>query len=119
MKILVDFNQDGSIRAVKNTEKYNLSEDEIKDQVSKENMRLGYGKYMLKEITSDLENVFDFLLGEKGYKVYGDIETIEDSINTLSANLGSISDDVFNMVSNMEKIEKLLEEFKERYESNT
>jgi len=65
----------------------------------------------LKEISSDLENVFDFLLGEKGYKVYRDIEDLDDSINVMGARLDSISEEMFGMTSTFDHIQKMFSEF--------
>ena len=61
-----------------------------------------------------MENVVLFLLGDKQYKVYSDMEDLDDSINDLGARIGSISEDVFDMRESFEHIEKMFKEFKDK-----
>lgn len=69
-------------------------------------------------VPKKLDNLVAFLIGEKKYKLYSDIDDLDDSINELSSELSSIQGDVFDMSRAMEHVEEMFNEFKEKYGKN-
>ena len=62
----------------------------------------------------ELENLVTFLIGEKKYRIYSDIDDLDDSINKLSGELSSIQEDVYHLTSVMDRIEEKFTSIKEK-----
>lgn len=66
------------------------------------------------EFDSKLDDVVNFIFGEKQFRIYSDIDDLDDSINELSTDLSTIQNGIFDMSRNMEHIETMFNEFKEK-----
>ena len=64
-------------------------------------------------VPKELENLVTFLIGEKKYRIYSDIDDLDDSINKLSGELSSIDADVYHLTSVMDRIEEKFTSIKE------
>ena len=67
------------------------------------------------ELPDEMTEVITFLLGEKHYKRYSDMDDLDSTMNELSADISNIHDDVWNMRNKMDYIEKMFKKFKEKY----
>lgn len=65
-------------------------------------------------VPKELENLVTFLIGEKKYRIYSDIDDLDDSINKLSGELSSIEEDVYHLTSVMDRIEEKFTSIKEK-----
>lgn len=66
------------------------------------------------EFDSKLDDMVNFIFGEKQFRIYSDIDDLDDSINELSTDLSTIQNGIFDMSRNMEHIETMFNEFKEK-----
>ena len=119
MKIVAFYNTNGNIKTIRTLEslmKLNggHTEDEVIKSIAGHNEAYGYEYAKMIYVPDELDNVILFLLGDKQYKVYSDMENLDDSINKLNARIGSISEDVFDMRESFEHIEKMFKEFKDK-----
>lgn len=119
MKVVVCLDGNSKIQWVKSFDWYkehkNWSEEKIVEAVSKANQQEeGTTSYKIWEMTGISGNLVEFLLGDKKYKIYADIDDLDDSINELSCDLGSMHDDIFHMSQSMSNIEDMFKEFKEK-----
>ena len=60
------------------------------------------------------ENIL-FLIGEKKYKVYADIDDLDDTLNEVGSDIRALHDDAFEMSERLERIEKMFEKFKKEH----
>ena len=67
------------------------------------------------ELPDEMTEVIMFLLGEKHYKRYSDMDDLDSTMNELSADISNIHDDVWNMRNKMDYIEEMFKKFKEKY----
>lgn len=67
------------------------------------------------ELPDEMTEVITFLLGEKHYKRYSDMDDLDSTMNELSADISNIHDDVWNMRNKMDYIEEMFKKFKEKY----
>ena len=67
------------------------------------------------ELPDKMTEVITFLLGEKHYKRYSDMDDLDSTMNELSADISNIHDDVWNMRNKMDYIEEMFKKFKEKY----
>ena len=67
------------------------------------------------ELADEMTEVITFLLGEKHYKRYSDIDDLDSTMNELSADINNIHDDVWNIRNKMDYIEEMFKKFKEKY----
>ena len=121
MKVVIMRDSHGKVSAVHSTHYYEevhgKTEEDVVEAVRKSNEDACYERFGLLDIQPPLEEVMMFLLGDKGYKVYADMESLEESMNRLSAQISSIYEDVFGMSESMEQIEKNFKKMKEKFES--
>ena len=66
-------------------------------------------------LPDEMEEVVTFLLGEKKYRRYSDMDDLDSTMNELSADIENIHDDVWNMRNKMDNIEEMFKKFKEKY----
>ena len=90
------------------------TDEEINESVEKYNASGGCSCQII-ELPDEMEEVITFLLGEKQYKRYADMEDLDSSMQELSADIDNMHDDVWNMRENMEHIEEMFKKFKEKY----
>ena len=67
------------------------------------------------ELPDEMTEVITFLLGEKHYKRYSDMDDLDSTMNELSADISNIHDDIWNMRNKMDYIEDMFKKFKEKY----
>ena len=67
------------------------------------------------ELPDEMTEVITFLLGEKHYKRYSDMDDLDSTMNELSADISNIHDDVWNIRNKMDYIEEMFKKFKEKY----
>jgi uncharacterized Ntn-hydrolase superfamily protein len=116
MKVVVWLNTNNKILCVKSFDWYkehkNWTDEKIVEAVAKANTD---GKnesiFVIWEVDGDIGNLVEFLLGNKKYKIYSDIDDLDDSINELSSDLSSIRDDIYHMSNSMENIEEMFKNF--------
>lgn len=119
MKVVVCLDDDSKIRWVKSFDWYKEHKDwspkQVENAVSKGNNDTN-GEYTFEiwEVDGVIANLVEFILGDKKYKIYADIDDLDDSINELSCDLGSMHDDIFHMSQSMSNIEDMFKEFKEK-----
>lgn len=119
MKVVVCLGDNSKIQWVKSFDWYkehkNWSEKQIVEAVAKSNTDAKNESFFtIWEANDVIGNLVEFLLGDKKYKIYADIDDIDDSINELSSDLGSMRDDIYHMSNSMENIESMFKEFKEK-----
>ena len=119
MKVVVCLDDNNKIQWVKSFDWYkehkNWSEEKIVEAVAKSNNDDNcQSSFAIWETDGVIGNLVEFLLGDKKYKIYADIDDLDDSINELSSDLGSMHDDIFYMAQSMENIENMFKEFKEK-----
>lgn len=119
MKVVVWLNTNNKILCVKTFDWYkehkNWTDEKIVEAVAKANTDdKNESIFVIWEVDGDIGNLVEFLLGNKKYKIYADIDDLDDSINELSCDLSSMHDDIFHMSQSMENIENMFKEFKEK-----
>lgn len=119
MKVVVCLDNTSKIQWVKSFDWYkehkNWSEEKIVEAVAKSNNDDNcQSSFAIWETDGVIGNLVEFLLGDKKYKIYADIDDLDDSINELSCDLGSMHDDIFHMSQSMSNIEDMFKEFKEK-----
>lgn len=129
MKVVVCLDDNNKIQWVKSFDWYkehkNWSEEKIVEAVAKSNNIVEavaksnnddncQSSFAIWETDGVIGNLVEFLLGDKKYKIYVDIDDLDDSINELSCDLGSMHDDIFHMSQSMSNIEDMFKEFKEK-----
>jgi len=119
MKVVVCLDGNNKIQWVKSFDWYKEHKDwspkQVENAVSKGNKDAnGEHTFEIWEVDGVIANLVEFLLGDKKYKIYADIDDLDDSINELSCDLGSMHDDIFHMSQSMENIENMFKEFKEK-----
>lgn len=113
MKIYSYFYENGSIGSVRL-----IDEEKNKDfdeKIKKSNEQIGYEAYKIFDIPKEMEEIILYLLGEKGYKVYSDLDDLDNALNKVSGDISSLHDDAFEMSERIEKIEKMFEDFKKHF----
>ena len=86
------------------------TEEEIDALVVKNNEELGWENIHSVEIDNNLNPLFNFLIGEKGYKSYRNITTVYNKLCDIQNDLESMRDDTFHM---SEFLEETIKEVKE------
>jgi hypothetical protein len=119
MKVVVCLDGNNKIQWVKSFDWYKehkkWSEEKIVEAVAKSNNDDKCQSFFaIWEANGTIGNLVEFLLGDKKYKIYADIDVLDDSINELSCYLDSMHDDIFHMSQSMENIENMFKEFKEK-----
>lgn len=114
MKIVETYNREGHISCIHSFYYYQSrgkSEEEIINAINETNEKYGRICNVIKEVPDELEETFLFLLGEKHYKHYSDIEdlvnTIDDLksyVNDVSNSLSEIEDDMYRIQDKVETI---------------
>ena len=118
MKFYAYFREDGTVDYAHSFEALKPhTEEEIYEKVKECNDREGREAFVVFEAEGKLEEVINYLLGDKGYKRYADLDKLDTSINELSSDIRSIYDDAFSMNESIERIEKMFDEFKEKFEN--
>lgn len=116
MKVVVCLDDNNKIQWVKSFDWYkehkNWSEEKIVEAVAKSNNDDNcQSSFAIWETDGVIGNLVEFLLGDKKYKIYADIDDLDDSINELSCDLSSIRDDIYHMSNSMENIEEMFKNF--------
>lgn len=119
MKVVVCLDGNNKIQWVKSFDWYKehkkWSEEKIVEAVAKSNNDdKCQSLFAIWEANDAIGNLVEFLLGDKKYKIYADIDDLDDSINELSCDLGSMHDDIYHMSQSMSNIEDMFKEFKEK-----
>ena len=119
MKVVVCLDDNNKIQWVKSFDWYKehkkWSEEKIVEAVAKSNNDdKCQSLFAIWEANDTIGNLVEFLLGDKKYKIYADIDDLDDSINELSGDLYSMHDDIFHMSQSMSNIEDMFKEFKEK-----
>jgi uncharacterized Ntn-hydrolase superfamily protein len=117
MKVVVCLNAKNKIQFVKSFDWYkehkNWTDEKIVEAVAKSNQdNKNESIFAIWEVDGDIGHLVEFLLGDKKYKIYSDIDDLDDSINELNKDLSSISDDIYHMSNSMENIEEMFRKFK-------
>ena len=110
MRIYTYFNEDGSVCSV-----HLLDDEKIKEAEEKAkeyNKNLGREAYKFFTIPEGMEETITYLMGEKKYKRYADLDDIDNTMNGLSASINSLRDDTFDIAQSMERVEKEFEKIK-------
>lgn len=113
MTIYSYFNEDGSVCNVHLIEDEKVKEAE--EKAKEYNVKLGREAYRIFTIPEGMEDVILFLLGEKRYKVYADIDDLDDTLNEVGSDIRALHDDAFEMSERLERIEKMFEKFKKEH----
>ena len=119
MKVVVCLDDNNKIQWVKSFDWYKehkkWSEEKIVEAVAKSNNDdKCQSLFAIWEANDTIGNLVEFLLGDKKYKIYADIDDLDDSIDELSGDLYSMHDDIFHMSQSMSNIEDMFKEFKEK-----
>ena len=86
------------------------TEEEIDALVAKHNEEMGWENIHPVEIDKGLNPLFEFLIGEKGYKSYRKITSVYNKLREIQDELESMRTDTFEM---SEWVESALKEVKE------
>ena len=119
MKIVQTYNQEGHICSMHSFYYYESrgkSEEEIIEAVNKSNEeykeKYKRGCHEIKEVPDELEETFLFLLGEKHYKHYSDIEDLVNTIDDLKSYINDVSNSMSDIEDNMDRIRDKVETIK-------
>ena len=125
MKIIVyykdDEELDGKRKNIWRVDLYNRFKDqgktdeEIEKSVNEYNNASNRVACQIIELPDEMEEVVTFLLGEKQYRRYSDMDDLDSTMNELSVDIENIHDDVWNMRNKMDNIEEMFKKFKEKY----
>lgn len=125
MKIIVYYKDDEELeRKRKNIWRVDLysrfkeqgkTDEEIEKSVNDYNNASDSVACQIIELPDEMEEVITFLLGEKQYRRYSDMDDLDSTMNELSADIENIHDDVWNMRNKMDNIEEMFKKFKEKY----
>ena len=118
MKIYVYYEEDGRVGYVRllEPEKGHTIQDYY-DKAKEYNGQLKREAYVIFDIEDEkLGEAILYLLGEKKYKRYADIDDLDDSINSIRSEVVDLYDTAFDMNQSIERIEKLFEKVKESFE---
>lgn len=88
---------------------------DVDEKIKKSNEQIGYEAYKAFDIPKELEETILYLLGEKGYKVYSDLDDLDNTLNEVGSDIRALHDDAFEMSERIEKIEKMFEDFKKHF----
>jgi len=91
------------------------TDEEIEKSVNDYNNASNRIACQIIELPDEMEEVVTFLLGEKQYRRYSDMDDLDSTMNELSADIENIHDDVWNMRNKMDNIEEMFKKFKEKY----
>lgn len=91
------------------------TDEEIEKSVNDYNNASDCVACQIIELPDEMEEVVTFLLGEKQYRRYSDMDDLDSTMNELSADIENIHDDVWNMRNKMDNIEEMFKKFKEKY----
>ena len=91
------------------------TDEEIEKSVNDYNNANNSVACQIIELPNEMEEVITFLLGEKQYQRYSDMDDLDSTMNELSADIENIHDDVWNMRNKMDNIEEMFKKFKEKY----
>ncbi len=122
MKVVICMHPQRKILWVKSFDWYKenkgLDDERIEKDVTDANAEAVEKNYSITfdivNVPKELENLVTFLIGEKNYKLYSDIDDLDDSINELSGELSSIQGDVYHLTSVMDRIEEKFSTIKEK-----
>ena len=114
MKIYVNYDCDdhNRIRGVRTLKHYldqGKTEEEINAAMLDRNKECGWEIFRSFDISDELCEVFQFMLGEKEYKRYVDMTYVYDKLKEMEADLTSICEDVSNMSGCIEGVVKDVE----------
>lgn len=121
MKVVVCLDAKNKIQWVKSFDWYKENkgwdDEHIEKDVTDANAEAVEKNYSITfdivNVPKELENLVTFLIGEKNYKLYSDIDDLDDSINELSGELSSIQGDVYRLTNAMDRIEEKFSSIKE------
>lgn len=91
------------------------TDEEIEKSVNDYNNASDRVACQIIELPDEMEEVVTFLLGEKQYRRYSDMDDLDSTMNELSVDIENIHDDVWNMRNKMDNIEEMFKKFKEKY----
>ena len=91
------------------------TDEEIEKSVNDYNNASDRVACQIIELPDEMEEVVTFLLGEKQYRRYSDMDDLDSTMNELSADIENIHDDVWNIRNKMDNIEEMFKKFKEKY----
>lgn len=91
------------------------TDEEIEKSVNDYNNASDSVACQIIEFPDEMEEVVTFILGEKKYRRYSDMDDLDSTMNELSADIENIHDDVWNMRNKMDNIEEMFKKFKEKY----
>ena len=117
MKIYTYSTEEGLLWSVKVFDKASVTDEEIADKVKSANEKAGREAYKLFDVPENMEEIILFLMGEKDYKRYADIDNLEDTMETLDNDIYGLSCDISDIVDKMESIKRTFNEIKENLKS--
>lgn len=86
------------------------SREEILNAIEDSNKNFGYQRFKLVNAPDELNEIFDFALGEKRYKGTTTMDDLRDRLDEAITNLEGISTDVFNALDGFSSVRKKLED---------
>lgn len=107
------FEEDGTVTSVRRLEasdKYTV-EGLIK-KAREFNEKAGREAYFLFDADDKLEEVMYFLLGEKGYKTYSDIDDLDNDVNELDNSVRNAYETLYDIQSGMDYLKEQFEKIK-------
>lgn len=123
MKLVVTKTQDGTVLTVRVLSKYVgkrfTSEAEVISCLDENNLASGYERFVVLEVPSEMEEVFNFILGEKQYKTTWDIEDLCDRADEVKGMIESVSSDVYDIEQTINKISDIVSKLKEDVSNHT
>jgi len=117
MKIYTYTTEEGELRSIRFFDKSLVTDEEIADKVKSANEKAGREAYKLFDVSENMEEIILFLLGEKHYKRYADIDDLEETMETLDNNIYGLSCDISDIADQMERIKRTFNEIKENLKS--
>lgn len=118
MILVVRYNQNGNILSVGNITKYTTAdkdENAIMEQCRSLNAEKGFDEWVCVHLNypgnKEIEQIFDFLLGEKKYKQYADLDKIYDKLWTVESYIDGVHSDICDASNATEQAKKMLEEY--------
>lgn len=116
MKIYAYFLEDERLYSVKSCEDSKFTDQEIVERVKDMNEKAGREAYKLYDVPEEMEEVIRFLLGEKKYKRYADIDDLDNSINELDNSVKNSYETLYDLAAEMDWLKGEFEKFKDKLE---
>jgi len=116
MKIYCHIDENGNIISVQSCDILSIPEQAVIERINEVNARNDRDVYKIFDIPKELEETICFLLGERKYKTYKDIDNLENAVADFSAEVSNLYNEAYDLNCGFERIEKMFKEMQKNVE---